>query len=148
MVFRMKITNRYITLIWIIAVLCFSLGCSTCVTRNVDSLSQGELTAELEFRECGTYAGYSVAIYTTETGPIKRGEGEKEPFKAVYRSENRPEFDVLPISIGWIGDKVLLIRQQSRAGLDDHVHELMVIKAENKFMDVRIEYEPVPVLWE
>ena len=148
MVFRVKSANHYIKVSWLIAVLGLSQGCSTCVSRIVDSSNQGELTAELAFRKCGTYAGYSVAIYTQETGPIKSGEGVKEPFKAVYRSENSPVSDVLPISIEWIGEKVLLIRQQTRTGLDDHVHDLVVIKAENKYMDVKIEYEPDPVIWE
>jgi hypothetical protein len=144
----MKKVNYNISPLWMIAVLVYIQGCSTCVSRIVESSSQGKYTAELDFRECGTYAGYSIAIYTNESGPVKNGEGEKEPFKAVYRQEYKHQLDAIPISIKWIGEKHLLVNQNTRTDLDDHVNELMVIKADNNYMGVKIEYEPDPVIWD
>jgi len=144
----MKKSRQYTTVFWMIAMLGVSQGCSTCKTKVVNTSNQGEFSAELDYRDCGIYSGYSVAIYSNENGPLRSGEGEKEPFKAVYKSESRLESDALPITIEWIGVKRLLIRHQTRMGLDDHAHELMVIKAETEYQGVRIEYEPDPVVWE
>jgi hypothetical protein len=123
-------------------------GCSTCNTRVVDVTRQGELTAELNYRVCGMYSGYNVAIYGDKSGPLKSGEGEKEPFKAIYDFKNYSEDHGIPVSIEWVGEKRLLIRHQSKTGLDDPECELMVIKAETEYLDVSIVYEPDPVVWQ
>jgi hypothetical protein len=146
MVYGMKNTLIRITFLLLMLVLAFSQGCSTCNTRVVDVIKQGELSAELDFRVCGMYSGYSVAIYSNKNGSLKSGEGEKEPFKALYKSKGKSEYEALPISIEWVGDKRLLIRHQTKTGIDD-VCELMILKAETEYLGVGIEYEPAPVVW-
>ena len=123
-------------------------GCATCKDRIVDSVQQGDYIAAVGFRECGSYSGLNVSIYHVDDGPLKAGEGSKEPFKAVVRSSEPYVFDVCPVSADWLGDKQLLVRHDTRTGMDDSPAKLMVIRADAAYKDISIEYVPVPVIWE
>lgn len=125
-----------------------SIGCATCRDSVVDSVQQGDWMAEVGYRVCGSYSGLNVSVYRVENGPLKAGEGAKEPFKAVIRSSEPYMFDVSPVRIEWIGERRLLVRHSTRNGLDDLPTRLMVIKADRSYKDVYLDYVPEPVIWE
>lgn len=126
----------------------FSMGCATCSDRVVESVQQGDWIAEVGHRVCGSHSGLNVSIYHADDGPLRAGEGSKEPFKAVIRSSEPYVFEDLPVKIEWLGEKRLLVRHNTRMGVDDKPTKLMVIKADKSYQDIYLDYMPEPVIWE
>ena len=123
-------------------------GCTTCETTLIESLTQGDWSADLEFRVCGSASGYAVAVYKEEDGPLKAGEGELEPFLSIYKEHKHSPQSPVPVEIKWIDDKHLEIKHITRANLDDSTTDLMIRKAKPEFHSVKISYDPKPVIWE
>lgn len=136
--------NRYISILFVMFLLG---GCTTCNEVKINSLSKGVWVADVRHRVCGRYSGYSVALYRYNESLSKSGDGEKEPFQAIYESES---YDVsnVPIHIQWESDNHLIIHHDTRMFTDELQSKPMVIKAETSYQDVIIEYIPKPVLWD
>jgi hypothetical protein len=143
MMARMK---RYLSMCFIIIIF-FLSGCTTCHEVKIDSVSNGKWVADLRHRVCGSYSGYSVALYNSNDLPADSGDGEKEQFQAISKTEN---YDVnnVPINIQWGSGNSLIIFHETRKSIDDAKSNLMVIKAKKSYQGVRIEYIPEPVLWD
>jgi hypothetical protein len=121
-------------------------GCTTCHEVKVNSISDGPWVADLRYRVCGSYSGYSVALYRRNEFPASGGDGEREQFQAIYRTQN-PDVNNIPIHLKWASDNHLIIRHDTRMGLHEAESKLMIIKAENTYQGVSIEYIPKPVIW-
>jgi hypothetical protein len=130
-----------------VIVVFFLNGCTTCHEVRINSVSDGAWVADLRHRVCGSYSGYSVALYRSNDLPSNGGDGEKEQFQAIYKAENRDVINV-PIHVQWGSDNSLIIRHETRMSLDDAKSKPMVIKAEKSYQGVRIEYIPEPVIWD
>jgi len=124
------------------------LGCGTCKTTLIDTKSQGEWSADLEFRVCGSVSGFGVSVYRSEDGPLKSGEGGLEPFLSTYKEQRNIPPDTVPVEITWIGEEQLKIKHETRAGLEDSSTDLMTRKAKSRYETVSITYNPKPVIWE
>jgi hypothetical protein len=122
-------------------------GCTTCHDKIVSMHTQGIWNADVKHRVCGSYSGYSVAVYKASERPPGYGEGDKEPFQAMYKTEDYKEGPV-PIRIKWETDNHLLIHHDTRLSLDDDKSKPMIIKAETSYSDIFIKYDPEPVLWD
>lgn len=140
----MIIMNRYISILY---VMFFLGGCTTCNEVKINTLSEGVWVADIRHRVCGRYSGYSVALYRRNESLTKSGDGEKEPFQAIYESES---YDVshVPVHIQWESDNHLIVHHDTRIITDEPESKPMVIKAETSYQDVMIEYIPKPVLWD
>ena len=138
-------TKHYLLVQLLLALLSIN-GCSTCHEIQINSISDGTWDADLRYRTCGSYSGYSVGIYRSDEPHAKSGDGENEPFQALYATENHNVNNV-PINLLWESDNHLTIRHDTRVSLDDNESKLMVLKAEKYYQDVVIEYIPEPVLW-
>jgi hypothetical protein len=122
-------------------------GCTTCNEVKLSTSRQGIYTAEVRHRVCGTYSGYAVAVYRTNEGPPGYGEGYKEPFQAIYKTELYKERP-LPVTIKWKTDGHLVVHHTTRSSLDDNKSNPMITKADASCEDVFIEYDPKPVIWD
>jgi hypothetical protein len=122
-------------------------GCTTCHEVKVSISSYGEWNADVRHRVCGSYSGYAVAIYKESEDPPGHGEGEKEPFQAIYKTGDYLAGHAAPVSAEWEDDSHLLIQHDTRMSIDD-VSKPMVTKADAEYQDVMIEYDPKPVIWE
>ena len=122
----------------------FLNACTTCREVKVNSVSDGEWIADIRYRVCGNYSGYSVALYRSNNLPAS--DGDKEQFQAIYESENR-DVDKIPIHVQWGSNNDLIIHHDTRMSPDDDKSRPMVIKAEKSYQGVRIEYIPEPVIW-
>ena len=136
--------SRYIS---IFLVMFFLSGCTTCNEVKINSVSEGIWVADVRHRVCGRYSGYSVALHRRNESLTKSGDGDKEPFQAIYDSGN---YDVshVPINIQWESDNHLIIHHDTRMFTDEPESKPMIIKAETSYQDVIIEYVPEPVLWD
>lgn len=123
-------------------------GCSDCDFKTINSLPNNDWTADLEYRVCGSYSGFAIAIYPTNEGHPGYGHGSKEPFQAAIRSSEPYSPSSPPISIKWIGDNNLLVQHTTRMSIEDTNTKLKIFKASEKFQDVSITYDPEPVIWE
>jgi hypothetical protein len=123
------------------------MGCTNCTYRTIESLQSNQWTAELEYRVCGSYSGFSVAVYRTNNGRPGYGEGSKEPFQAARRSSKPYSFEKPPISIKWTGDHNLTIYHDTRMSIDDSISKLMIFRADSHYQNISISYEPKPTLW-
>ena len=125
----------------------FLPGCTTCHEKIISTHVQGSWTADVRHRVCGSYSGYGVALYKASERPPGDGEGEKEPFQAVYETVDYKEGPV-PVSVKWETDNLLVINHETRLSLDDDKSKPMIIKAETTYNDVSIKYDPKPVIWD
>jgi len=141
----MRIFND--SLFVILLVNLFLSGCTTCHEKIVSTHAQGNWNADVRHRVCGSYSGYGVAIYMASERPPGNGEGDKEPFQAMYKTEDYKEGPV-PVSVKWETDNHLVIYHDTRLSLDDDKSKPMVIKAETAYKDVFIKYDPKPVIWD
>jgi hypothetical protein len=105
-------------------------------------------TADLEYRACGYASGFAVSIYRTSSGPVGHGEGSKEPFQVSIRTKEPYAYKKAPISIKWTGNRNLLIHHNTRMSVEDSSSKLKVTKANSRYDDVTISYDPKPVIWE
>jgi len=123
------------------------MGCTTCHEVKLNTLSEGGWVAVLRHRVCGNYSGYSVGIYKTGGIPVISGNGEKEPFQAVYRTGIHNENNI-PVTVEWVAEGRLVIHHDTRTVIDMSEQKPMVIKAEKVYQNVKIDYDPEPVIWE
>jgi hypothetical protein len=123
-------------------------GCTTCHEVKVSTSSYEEWNADVRHRVCGSYSGYAVAVYRASEGPPGVGEGEKEPFQAVYKTEDNSEGDEVLVRTEWDEKGHLVIHHNTRTSVDNHKSKPMITKAESEYQDVLIEYDPKPVIWE
>jgi len=125
-------------------------GCSTtCHQTLIDGRGNGHWNAEVRYRVCGQAAGYSIAIYRTDEEAPGIGEGDKEPFKAVYKYGLVEEKQISepPVKIEWKGEEHLKIRHNTKKNLEDSESLPMIIRADKVYQDVSLEYDPQPVIW-
>ena len=125
----------------------FLTGCTTCQEIKVSTSTQGEWSADVRHRVCDSYSGYAVAVYEISEGPPGNGEGDKEPFQAMYKTEDFIE-GLSPITIEWKTDNNLVIHHDTRQSIDDDRSKPMITKADMAYQGVIIEYDPEPVIWE
>ncbi len=138
-----------LTLAGLLLLLSFGLiGCSDCDFQTIDSLPNNYWTADLEYRVCGSYSGFAIAIYPTKEGHPGYGHGSKEPFQAAIRSSEPYSSSSPSISIKWIGVNKLLVQHMTRMSVEDTSTKLKILKANKQFEDVSITYDPEPVIWE
>ena len=121
-------------------------GCTICHENQVKSVSDGAWVADLRYRECGSYSGYAVAVYSREDADLCCNNGEKEQFQSIYTTHHN-ENNSIPIHIKWSNDNNLVIYHKTRMSLEDAESQLMIIKAEKSYRSVNIEYIPEPVIW-
>jgi hypothetical protein len=121
-------------------------GCATCHEVKINSISDGMWVADLRHRVCGSYSGYSVALYRSNDSPASDSDGEKEQFQAIYRARSH-DINNTPIHIEWGSDNSLVIRHKTRMSLDDVESKPMIIKADKSYQGISIEYIPKPVIW-
>jgi len=108
---------------------------------------QGGWGADVRHRVCDSYSGYAVAVYQISEGPPGNGEGAKEPFQALYKTEDYMEGPT-PIKVEWEKDNHLVIRHDTRKSVDDDRSKPMITKAVTVYQGVFIEYKPEPIIWE
>ena len=127
----------------------FLIGCAT-FDKTIESVrtNDNEWTADLEYRVRGYASGFSVAIYRTSSGPLRAGEGSKEPFKTHIRASEPYSYKQPPISIKWINDRSLHIHHNTRMSIEDSSLKLKITKADSKYQEITISYDPKPVIWE
>ena len=123
-------------------------GCTTCHEVKVSSSSYGEWNADVRHRVCGSYSGYAVAVYKESDGPPGNGEGDKEPFQAMFKTVDYSVGNTAPVSTEWEDDKHLVIHHDTRMSVDEHVSKPVVTRAVAEYQVVLIEYDPKPVIWE
>lgn len=138
--------NRYISICFV-SIVIILYGCTTCHEVLVSSASYGAWVADVRHRMCGSYAGYSVALYRINEPPASNGNSDEEPFQAIYRSKTN-NLNNLPVHIWWESNKHLIIRHDTRMSLHDSESKPMVVKADKSFQEIAIEYIPEPVLWD
>jgi hypothetical protein len=123
-------------------------GCTTCHTKVIDSATEGQWKADIEYRVCGSVSGFTVDVYSIEEGPHSTGKGRFESFQSVYKKQRQEPPLPTPIAIKWVGKDQLLIKHLTRADIKDTSTDLMVTKANASYKGVSIIYEPGPVIWE
>ena len=124
-----------------------SAGCTDCEQVVINSDASGIWIADVRHRVCGSYSGYSVAVYGINENPPGAGEGDKEPFQATYKTSDF-EKDYLPIETEWINDQHLIVHHDTRMKIEDEKSKPMVIKADTAYEELRIQYDPAPVIWD
>ena len=126
------------------------MGCATCTNKTIESVrnSDNQWTADLNYRVCGYASGFSVSIYRSGSGPLRDGEGSKEPFQAFIRASEPYSYKQPPISIEWVCNRNLIINHNTRMSIEDSDLKLKITKANGKYQDITISYDPKPVIWE
>jgi len=123
-----------------------SVGCTNCEQEVINTDASGVWIAEVRHRVCGSFSGYAVAVYRVNENPPGEGDGDKEPFQATYKTSDF-EMGDLPIETEWINDQHLIIHHDTRMNVEDRKSKPMVIKADTAYEELRIQYDPEPVIW-
>ena len=123
-------------------------GCTTCHTKLMDTATEGQWKANLEYRICGSVSGFIVDVYSNDEGPHSTGEGALESFHSIYKQHRHEPPLPTPITLKWVGKDQLLIKHTTRADIRDTSTDLMVRKAKTSYKGVSILYEPWPVIWD
>ena len=137
---------RKLSLLVLVALV--QVGCTTCHTKLIDTVTDGNWKADLEYRICGSVSGFTVDVYSNDEGPHSMGKGSLESFQSIYRKQRHEPPLPPPVSIKWVGKDQLLIKHLTRAGTKDTSTDLLVTKANASYKEVSITYEPGPVIWE
>ena len=133
---------------FILLVALMQAGCTTCHTKLIDTIAEGQWKADLEYRICGSVSGFAVDVYAIEEGPHSAGKGSLESFQSKYKEHRHEPPLPTQITIKWVGKDQLLIKHVTRASIKDTSTDLMITKANSSYKGVSIIYEPVPVIWE
>ena len=124
-----------------------SVGCTDCEQVVIDTDSSDIWTADVRHRVCGSYSGYSVVVYRVNENPPGLGDGDKEPFQATYKTSDF-EKGGLPIETEWANNQLLIIHHDTRMNMEDRKSKPMVVKADTAYEELRIQYDPAPVIWD
>lgn len=127
------------------------VSCTTsCHGTLISHSEQGKNSADVRFRHCGYASGYSIAVYETKKGPPGKGQGSKEVFKTHYPRCKDPENNLQPtspITVEWKSDNHLIVNHKTRIEWEDK-EEHVVIKAQELYQGINIEYLPEPIVVE
>lgn len=122
-------------------------GCTTCHEKTVSTRTQGIWNADVRHRICGSYSGYGVVVYKVGEQPPDYGDGDKELFQAVYKTEDYIQ-GAIPVSVEWRAEDNLVVHHVTRLNVDDDKSKPMIIKAEGSYKDISIKYHPEPIIWD
>jgi len=113
----------------------------------INTATEGQWKADLEYRICGSVSGFVVAVYDAEKSPHSSGQGSLEPFQSVYKVHRHEPSLPTPIAITWVEKDRLLIKHRTKVNIDDLSTDLTISKANPSYEGVSIIYEPKPVIW-
>ena len=89
-------------------------GCATCRTSLIDTTTQGEWSAKVEYRVCGSVSGFGVSVYSNEEGAPGTGQGSLEPFQAFYKEHKHEPPHPIPLELTWIAPMHINIKHNKR----------------------------------